>query len=115
MGIAVILAATFVTTSAIHPAQLVQRFAWTQLLIALVAGGCFVGWRVAQFPKSRAAEFYLVTPASDWQIVMAQIVSGVFRATLLVLVSLPFVAGMRGAGWIGVDEMIRMIRESTAA
>jgi len=51
------------------PAQTVNMIALVQLALAVLIGGSLTGWRATQLPKTRASEFYLITPVSDWVIV----------------------------------------------
>jgi hypothetical protein len=75
----------------------------------------FTGWRVAQFPKSRAAEFHLVAPVADVEIVAAQVVGGLLRTALVVLAFGPIVAGLWGAGWIAPAEAAALLAIPLAA
>ena len=83
-----------------------NRLATSFIMTALVAGGCFVGWRLAQFPKSRAAEFQLVTPSSDAKIILAHALTGMLRVTLILSAALPFIVAGWGLGAISASQVV---------
>ncbi len=106
LGMVAVMALGQVSAAAQRPEELVLRLTWLQLLASLVIGACLVGWRVAQFPKSRAAEFHLVTPAADWQIILGEILGGAVKTVVVSGATLPFIAAMLGAGWIRLDAAL---------
>lgn len=91
------------------PTKLLVMLTWTQLLLAIVVGGFLTGWRVAQFPKSRAIEFHLVTPVSDWEHVGGELAAGMLRTLVVIVGGLPFVAAVLGAGWINAGEAASLV------
>ncbi|QGJ68736.1 Hypothetical protein PBC10988_3970 [Planctomycetales bacterium 10988] len=92
-----------------HPSQIINYFGWTQFLLAIIIGGSLTGWRVTQFPKTRAAEFFLIIPRNDWELVTAEVLSGMMRTSFLMLVSSPLVCAMWGAGWMGGLEAFALL------
>lgn len=99
LSVFALLAAWAVTGPDTAP-RLVELVAWTQLFASIVVGGALTGWRVAQFPKSRAAEFHLVTPVPDWQWIAAEVGWGMLRTSFVVIAGAPAVAALWAAGWI---------------
>lgn len=96
----------FLAASTAPPSTLVELWAWAQFFMAIVVGACFTGWRITQFPKSRAAEFTLVTPISDRELVATEVLTGVAKTVLVVFPLLPFTCAMWGAGWISKSDML---------
>jgi hypothetical protein len=97
------------------PAETIEVIAWTIFLAAIIAGGVFTGWRVAQFPKSRAAEFQLVAPVSDLHLIASQVAAGLLRTALVVLAAAPVVAALWGGGWIAPTEAAALLAIPVAA
>src|SRR5688572_6807357 len=64
------------------PPEAVEALAWTLFVVAIVAGGVLTGWRAAQFPKSRAAEFQFVLPVSDAAVLAGEMLPGMLRTAL---------------------------------
>ncbi len=97
-----VLVITLVSIAAIDqgPVELVERLTWTQFLLAVVCGGFLTAWRVTQLPKTRAYEFYLLTPASDWELVAGEMVAGMCRTAVVVLATAPLMAALWGTGWL---------------
>ncbi|MDA7980174.1 MAG: hypothetical protein MPJ50_15520 [Pirellulales bacterium] len=95
--------------SAGYPILAVHRLATTLLLGGIVAGGCLTGWRLAQFPKSRSAEFQLVTPSSDIKLVLSQASAGVLRTALVLAAGWPLVAAAWGAKWVDSQQAATLV------
>lgn len=94
-----------------HPhgvVRTVELVTWVQFFLAVVIGGSLTGWRVTQFPKSRAAEFHLAMPVSDWVIVGGDLLSGMVRTALVMMTALPIIAAMYGAGWVDFPQAFAM-------
>lgn len=105
IAVVLILAVWIWIGSVGYPLLAAHRLATTLLMAGLVTGGCLTGWRLAQFPKSRAAEFQLVTPSSDAQIILSQASAGLLRTLLVIATAAPFVFAAWGAGWIDVMQL----------
>ncbi|MEK6233322.1 MAG: hypothetical protein N2C14_01270, partial [Planctomycetales bacterium] len=97
------------------PSQAVAVVAWTQFLMAVIVGGSLTGWRVTQLPKSRTAEFFLMTPRTDWEIVRIEIVGGMLRTAYVIGANVPFILAMWGGGWITPVEATALIVVPVAA
>ena len=97
------------------PPEAVEALAWSLFVVAVVAGGVLTGWRAAQFPKSRAAEFQLVLPVSDAAVLAGEMLPGMFRTALVVLAAAPLIAAAWGAGWLGAAEAAALFAIPLAA
>ncbi len=104
IAVVLILAVWIWIGSVGYPLLAAHRLATTLLMSGLVAGGCLTGWRLAQFPKSRSAEFQLVTPASDAKIILSQASAGLLRTVLVIAAAAPFIIAAWGAGWIDLAQ-----------
>ena len=82
-----------------QPGDVVSRLAKSHLLVGIVVGGCLVGWRLAQLPKSRALEFTLVAPGSDWEFVGAEVLVAAVRTVVVLSVPLPLLVTLASMGW----------------
>ena len=112
------LAAIAAGVAALRPAtppEAVEALAWTLFVVVIVAGGVLTGWRAAQFPKSRAAEFQLVLPVADAAVLAGEMLPGMLRTALVVLAAAPLVAAAWGAGWIGAAETAALLAIPLAA
>ncbi|HEY1067213.1 MAG TPA: hypothetical protein VGE52_13925 [Pirellulales bacterium] len=89
--------------------QLIVAVSWLQFILGALIGGALTGWRVTQFPKTRAAEFHLVMPVSDWVLVGSELLGGMLRSAFIVGAWSPLVLGMWGAGWIGPAQVVGLI------
>lgn len=87
-----------------HPREIIARLAKAQLLIGIVTGGCLMGWRLAQLPKSRALEFTLMAPGSDWELIGGEAFSAALRTFVVLSAPLPILLVAYGAGWIGATQ-----------
>jgi|GEM_PF-911096 len=88
------------------PAQTINVVAAVELAMGVLIGGSLTGWRATQLPKTRASEFYLITPVSDWVIVGGEILSGMLRsAYVLLAAAAPVVGWLWGAGWISPAQV----------
>lgn len=110
-----VLLAVWLVRRPSEPAETVELVTWSIFLVAIVVGGATTGWRVAQWPKSRAAEFLLVAPRSDWELVGSQVLSGMLRTALVVGASTPLVALLWGWGWIGAAQAAAILSISLMA
>lgn len=82
---------------------------WTLFLCSVIVGGSLTGWRITQFTKTRAAEFHLVAPLSDWTLVLGELLGGSLQALYAIGATLPIVAAMYGAGWMDFAQAFGMI------
>jgi len=91
------------------PSDVVLLTAWTQFFLAIFLGGSLTGWRVTQMPKSRTAEFLLVTPRTDGELVLGEILGGLLRTAFVVGAASPLILAMVGKGWITGLEGVALI------
>jgi hypothetical protein len=100
----VVAARVLAPADATHPRELIAYLAKAQLLIGIVSGGCIVGWRLAQLPKSRALEFALVAPGSDWEMIGGEALSAALRTTVVLSAPLPILLLLCGTGWLNATQ-----------
>ena len=101
-----LLAAVWAVVQPQNPSQTLTLLAYFQLIWAFMVGGSLTGWRVTQFPKTRASEFYLMTPVSDWEIVGGEVLSGMLRSAFVIGSTTPVVAILWGLGWLELPQAI---------
>ncbi|MEZ6072745.1 MAG: hypothetical protein R3C10_21400 [Pirellulales bacterium] len=87
-----------------QPGDVVSRLAKSHLLVGIVVGGCLVGWRLAQLPKSRALEFTLVAPGSDWEFVGAEVLVAAVRTVVVLSAPLPLLVMLASMGWFDARQ-----------
>lgn len=87
----------------------IELASWTLFLTSVVVGGGLTGWRVTQFTKTRAAEFYLVAPLSDWTLILGEVLGGALQTLMVLVATLPIVAAMYGAGWVDPAQAFGLI------
>jgi len=99
-----VLGVVTLATSRQSPILATEAVATTQLLAGLLVGGFLTGWRVAQFPKSRAAEVQLLAPVSDWVHVGGELAAGMIRTAIVLMAITPMVVGLVALGWLRPGE-----------
>ncbi|MGE0606631.1 MAG: hypothetical protein AB7O62_05850 [Pirellulales bacterium] len=109
------LAATVAIRWNSGPVAVVEGTGWMALLGTIITGACLTGWRVAQFPKTRTAEFYLMVPASDWQILGGEVLGGMLRTAAVAATMLPLLALLKAAGWITLADAAALLAIPLAA
>lgn len=114
-GAVLMLAAAAIVRAPASPREAVELVTWGLFFIAILLGGSLTGWGVTQFPKTRAAEFLLVTPVEDWEWVGAQLAAGMLRTTVVIAAAVPLVAAMWGAGWIDFVQAAALVLVPLAA
>ena len=98
-----------------NPDDLVSRLAKAHLLVGIVSGGCLVGWRLAQLPKSRALEFTLVAPGSDWEFVGGEALSAMVKLVVVLTAPLPILLLLCGNGWLSGVSVVAIYGVPIAA
>ena len=109
VAMVVVLATAIVFVADSTPRERVNFVAWTQLLSAIVLGAFLTGWRLSQWPKSRAAEFQMVTPARDIELIGGELVAGIFRTSIVVLSGAPLIALLWGLKWITAIDALALV------
>lgn len=91
------------------PQTMIEWLKWSYFFTGLIVGACLTGWRIAQFPKSRACEFYLVTPVSSATFVLAEIFAGTLRTAYVLMAAFPGTMALLGLGlfsWYDVSAVM---------
>ncbi|MFO0949176.1 MAG: hypothetical protein U1D30_25240 [Planctomycetota bacterium] len=70
------------------------------VLLSVIEGALLLGWRLTQWPKSKALELLLVTSLSPRRAMLGEEFVGVTLYTFVSLSGLPILVGMVGLDWI---------------
>lgn len=104
-----VLGITWLVARPDTPGEAMNLLFLVQFGIGVLIGGSLTGWRATQLPKTRASEFYLVTPVSDWEIVGGEVLSGMFRTLFVVGAAAPIVALLWGGGWLDASQAAALV------
>lgn len=70
------------------------------VLLGIVEGALILGWRLTQWPKSKAMELLLVTSISPRRAMVGEECVGIALYTFLAISSVPILAGLVSARWL---------------
>lgn len=104
-----LLALIWLVRRPVGVAETVEMVTWGLFFAAILIGGALTGWRVTQFPKTRAAEFLLVAPVDDGVWIVGRLASGMLLTACALFAATPLMAGMWGAGWIDAPQAVAML------
>lgn len=108
----VVLGAALGWCAIYRPARAGEVLSLALLVLGIVEGALLIGWRLAQWPKSKAMELLFVTSLSPRNSMVGEQLVGLVLLGFLVLSSLPLLVVAVGLGWI--EPAIAMVSPAYA-
>lgn len=100
----IVLAAAWIALAMGLARSAVHVMGFTLLLAGVVEGALLIGWRLTQWPKSKALELILVSPTQARQSMLGEQAVGMTMIAFVVLSGAPILALAVGSKWLSVGE-----------
>lgn len=88
--------------------QIAGTIGVTLMLLGIVEGAIVIGWRLSQWPKSKAMELLLVTALSPRRAMLGEQLVGITILSLVALTAAPLLVWLVAWGWLAPLEAIAL-------